>query len=51
MGACVEDKWKTLFHDTESPAKGTWSPATEKPSEEPGYRSYGASKLCEIMIM
>ncbi|ROW11892.1 hypothetical protein VPNG_05003 [Cytospora leucostoma] len=51
MGAFIEDKWKTLFHDTESLAKGTWSLPTENPSKEPGYRRYGASKLCEIMMI
>ncbi|OBR10845.1 putative Short-chain dehydrogenase [Colletotrichum higginsianum IMI 349063] len=51
MGAYKEDQWKTIFHDADSLAKGTWSPTKDYPTMEGGFRRYGAGKLCEIMMM
>lgn len=51
MGAYVGDQWKTIFLDAESLAKGTWSSTKDFPSMEGGFRRYGASKLCEVMMM
>ncbi|KAK3367596.1 putative short-chain dehydrogenase [Podospora didyma] len=45
------DQWKTLFHDTESLAKGSWSSSAEFPDEAGGIRRYGAGKLCLLMMM
>ncbi|KAK0714176.1 putative short-chain dehydrogenase [Lasiosphaeria miniovina] len=45
------DKWRTMIHDTESIARGTWSTAKEDPSQLSGLRRYGASKLCQIMMI
>jgi len=44
-------QWKTMFHDTESLAKGTWSPPEDSPTVASGMRRYGAGKLCEVMMM
>ena len=51
MGAYIGDQWKTIFHDAESLAKGTWSSTKDFPSMEGGFRRYGAGKLCEVMMM
>lgn len=51
MGAYTEQQWKTIFHDADSLAKGTWSPAKDYPTTAGGYRRYAAGKLCEIMMM
>ncbi|KUI62890.1 Protochlorophyllide reductase B, chloroplastic [Cytospora mali] len=51
MRAYVKPQWKTIFHDADSLAKGTWSSAKDYPISEGGYRRYGAGKLCEIMMM
>ena len=49
--AYVGDKWKTIFHDTDSLAKATWSSSVKDKTIEAGLRRYGAAKLCEIMAM
>jgi hypothetical protein len=46
-----DEKWKTIFHDTESLATGTWSTTEDDPSLKGGFRRYGAAKLCEIMMV
>ncbi|KUI66600.1 Protochlorophyllide reductase B, chloroplastic [Cytospora mali] len=51
MRAYVEPQWKTIFHDADSLAKGTWSSTKDYPISEGGFRRYGAGKLCEIMMM
>ena len=46
-------RFKTIF-DTDSAdpvAKGTWSTDADGPVWESGMRRYGASKLCQIMMM
>jgi len=43
--------YKTIFHDTESLAKGAWSSALHDKSPEAGFRRYGAAKLCSVMNM
>jgi NAD(P)-dependent dehydrogenase (short-subunit alcohol dehydrogenase family) len=50
-GIYKEEKYKILFHDTESLAKGTWSSPAEDPSSLSGQRRYGAAHLCEVMFM
>lgn len=51
MKAFDDPKWKMLFVDTDSVAKGTWSPPTDDGAMQAGFRRYGASKLCQIMMM
>lgn len=51
VGLYEDEKWKTVFHDTDSIAKGTWSSTKDDPSAMAGFRRYGAGKLCEIMMM
>ncbi len=51
MGVYKDEKWKILFHDTESLAKGTFSSLKEDPTALAGMRRYGAGKLCEVMMM
>ncbi|KAI2625478.1 NAD(P)-binding protein [Xylaria nigripes] len=51
-----DEQWNMIFKepvDTEPLARGKWStPAQDEPgSRNPGYRRYGAGKLCEIMFM
>ena len=51
--AFEEEKWKTIFTNTDNIdgiAKGTWSPPTDDPSWRSGFRRYGASKLCLVMM-
>ncbi|KAI1171173.1 putative short-chain dehydrogenase [Nemania sp. FL0916] len=51
-GQYLEKKWHTIFHDSTEPiAKGTWSTTKEDPSFKGGYRRYGASKLCQTMMV
>ncbi|KAK2612084.1 hypothetical protein QQS21_001933 [Conoideocrella luteorostrata] len=48
----VEEKWKTIFHDSAEPiARGTWSTPEEDSSYKGGYRRYGAAKLCQAMMI
>ncbi len=46
-----EDKWKTVFTDPDSLAKGKYSPAEGDTTGRAGMRRYGASKLCEVMMV
>jgi hypothetical protein len=46
-----EEKYKKMFHSTESLAKGTWSSPKDDPSGLSGQRRYGAAHLCEVMFM
>ncbi|KAI9155029.1 Short-chain dehydrogenase iccH [Paramyrothecium foliicola] len=50
-GIYKDEKYKVLFHNTESLAKGTWSSPQEEPSSLSGQRRYGAAHLCEVMLM
>jgi NAD(P)-dependent dehydrogenase (short-subunit alcohol dehydrogenase family) len=50
-GIYKDKKYKVLFHNTESLAKGTWSSQAEDPSSLSGQRRYGAAHLCEVMFM
>ncbi|KAI1312959.1 putative short-chain dehydrogenase [Xylaria venustula] len=51
-GQYLEEKWHTIFHDSTEPiAKGTWSTTKEDPSFKGGFRRYGASKLCQAMMI
>ncbi|GAW20880.1 hypothetical protein ANO14919_103920 [Xylariales sp. No.14919] len=46
------EKWKIILRNgTGAVAKGTWSTAEEDPSWRSGFRRYGASKLCELLMM
>jgi hypothetical protein len=49
--AFADEKWKTIFHDTESLAKGTWCAPGDVPGPMAGYQRYGAGKLCDVMMM
>jgi len=45
-------EYSTMYHDTESLAKGTWSPPQSDPgSSKTGARRYGAAHLLEVMFM
>ncbi|CAK7198757.1 hypothetical protein SEUCBS139899_001421 [Sporothrix eucalyptigena] len=46
-----EEKWKTLFTDTQSLADGSYSPPDSEPTGKAGMRRYGAAKLCEVMMI
>ena len=46
-----EAKWKTLFTNTQSLADGSYSPPASDKNGMAGMRRYGASKLCEVMMM
>lgn len=51
-GQFTDKKWKVILRDgTESVAKGTWSTTSEDASWRAGFRRYGASKLCELLMM
>ncbi|KAI1123710.1 hypothetical protein F5Y10DRAFT_251322 [Nemania abortiva] len=51
-GQFTDKKWKVILQDgTESVAKGTWSTASEDASWRAGFRRYGASKLCELLMI
>jgi hypothetical protein len=47
----VAEKYKSIFHDTESLAKGLWSAPPDDMTREAGYRRYGGGKLCLVMTM
>jgi hypothetical protein len=51
MGLFKDVESKTLFHDTEGLAKGTWSSSKDDPTLLGGFRRYAAGKLCEVMMM
>ncbi|KAI1175714.1 NAD(P)-binding protein [Nemania sp. FL0916] len=55
LRAYEDEQWNLVFKeplDTEPLARGKWStPDSEPGTGNPGYRRYGASKLCEIMFM
>lgn len=44
MGIYTEAEWKTLFPDADNLAKGRFGAGV-------GLRRYGASKLCQIMMV
>ncbi|KAK8043457.1 Short-chain dehydrogenase TIC 32- chloroplastic [Apiospora rasikravindrae] len=51
-GQFSDPKWKMIFQDSIEPvAKGTWSTSEDDPSWCAGFRRYGASKMCEIMMI
>lgn len=43
--------WDTLFPGAEELAKGKWSRPDSGGGWFTGYRRYGASKLCAVMLM
>ncbi|KAJ7918348.1 putative short-chain dehydrogenase [Mycena leptocephala] len=52
--AFKDPKWRTFFPDgtgAEAIAKGTWSTTQDDPAWSGGLRRYGASKLCQIMMI
>lgn len=54
MTGAYNGEWHTLFTTTELLAKGEWSTpeqAGDGPVYHAGYRRYGASKLCVVMLM
>ncbi|KAI1428869.1 hypothetical protein F5Y12DRAFT_638734 [Xylaria sp. FL1777] len=55
LRAFEDEEWNLIFKepiDTEPLARGKWStPDSEPGTGNPGFRRYGASKLCEIMFM
>ncbi|KAJ7476892.1 putative short-chain dehydrogenase [Mycena galericulata] len=47
-----DEKWKTMLHDSSGPiARGTWSNNKDDPSWASGFRRYGASKLCQLLMI
>ncbi|RFU73479.1 short-chain [Trichoderma arundinaceum] len=50
VSAYKDARYPTLFPGVEALAKGTWSTPEEDPSSGSGFRRYGASKLCAIML-
>ncbi|KAK8074575.1 short-chain dehydrogenase [Apiospora hydei] len=51
-GQFSDPKWKMIFQDSTEPvAKGTWSTTADDPSWCAGFRRYGASKMCEAMMI
>ncbi|KAH9993901.1 NAD(P)-binding protein [Xylariaceae sp. FL0662B] len=52
-GSFKDEKFKTMIsEDLEAIAKGTWSPTTDdEPPWAPGYRRYGASKMCAVSMI
>ncbi|KAH8890468.1 putative short-chain dehydrogenase [Thozetella sp. PMI_491] len=51
-GRYPHEKWRTLIKDSTEPiARGTWSTTEEDPSFDGGFRRYGASKLCQVMMV
>ncbi|XXH04597.1 hypothetical protein Hte_011014 [Hypoxylon texense] len=48
----IPEQWKTIFQgSTEPVARGTWSANSKDPSWRTGFRRYGASKLCLVMMI
>ncbi|KAK7985764.1 short-chain dehydrogenase, partial [Apiospora saccharicola] len=51
-GQFTDKKWKIIIQDSTEPvARGKWSTTKEDPSWCAEFRRYGASKLCELMMM
>lgn len=51
-GAYKEERFQTFISDDLEPiAKGSWSAKDDPTNWEAGYRRYGASKLCGIMML
>ncbi len=46
-----DPKWQNLLPDIDAVARGRWSTPNDDPSEASGFRRYGASKLCAVMLM
>lgn len=46
-----DPKWPTLFPDVDALAKGRWSTPEDEASWHSGFRRYGASKLCAVMLV
>ncbi|KAH9903912.1 hypothetical protein F4778DRAFT_71996 [Xylariomycetidae sp. FL2044] len=51
QGLFKDEKYKPMFHDTETLAKGKWSTPQDDPSSLAGSRRYGAAHLLEVMFM
>ncbi|KAK1241474.1 hypothetical protein MKX08_001448 [Trichoderma sp. CBMAI-0020] len=50
MGAYKDSKYPTLFPGAEALAKGQWSRPEDDAGIKSGFRRYGASKLCAVML-
>ncbi|UKZ66649.1 uncharacterized protein TrAtP1_007820 [Trichoderma atroviride] len=50
MGAYKDTGYPTLFPGAEVLAKGQWSRPEDDPGINSGFRRYGASKLCAMML-
>ncbi|KAM0446635.1 hypothetical protein ACHAO4_009307 [Trichoderma viride] len=50
MGAYEDTRYPTLFPGAEVLAKGQWSRPEDDPGINSGFRRYGASKLCAMML-
>ncbi|KAL7789384.1 hypothetical protein V8C37DRAFT_386376 [Trichoderma ceciliae] len=50
QSAYKDARYTTLFPGAEALAKGRWSRPEEDPTSSSGFRRYGASKLCAIML-
>ena len=52
-GSFNEARFMEFMHDgsSEGVARGTWSSSAEDPSYNRGFRRYGASKFCQVMMM
>ncbi|KAM0253042.1 hypothetical protein ACHAQJ_007473 [Trichoderma viride] len=48
--AYKDARYTTLFPGAEALAKGQWSRPEEDPTTNSGFRRYGASKLCAVML-
>ncbi|KYK58641.1 hypothetical protein DCS_05658 [Drechmeria coniospora] len=46
-----DPKWHDLLPDVDAVARGRWSTRKDDPSGQPGFRRYGSSKLCAVMLM
>ncbi|KJZ73566.1 hypothetical protein HIM_07122 [Hirsutella minnesotensis 3608] len=46
-----DPRWPTLFPGPEELAMGRWSTPRDDPSGQSGFRRYGASKLCAVMLV
>ncbi|UKZ79586.1 hypothetical protein TrVFT333_007344 [Trichoderma virens FT-333] len=50
MTAYKDPRYTTLYPGVDALAKGEWSRPEEDPTTNSGFRRYGASKLCAIML-
>ncbi|KAL7945961.1 NAD(P)-binding protein [Trichoderma barbatum] len=50
MNAYKDPRYPTLYPGVDALAKGQWSRPEEDPTTKAGFRRYGASKLCAIML-